>query len=158
MSHEDRHPARRHQRLPLRQPRATPRAHEILMCIQQRQDHQGREAPAAHRPTPTTSRSPAEMDAPFSDCPRRWRTRPRIAEQCNVELELGKTVPAALQGARGLRRSTATSRELAARGPRARASPSSPRAGSTFDPDAVPRARSSSSSASSRRWASRATS
>ena len=82
----------------------------------------------------------------------------RSRELCNVELKLGKTYPAEVQGARRLDRRHRTSREVAERGPRARASTSSHARGEKFDADAYRDAPARSSSASSRRWASRATS
>ena len=67
------------------------RAHEILMCVQQKKHDQGREAAAAPHRRVTTSRRPPRWTPTSSTSRRRSRTRPRIGELCNVELKLGKT-------------------------------------------------------------------
>ena len=91
-------------------------AHEILMCVQQSKTLKD-EKRLQHRTTAFYMKSPAEMDAYFKHIPEAMENTARIAELCNVELELGKTYLPQVQGARGLRRSTRYVARGGARGP-----------------------------------------
>ena len=70
--------------------RSDARAHEILMCIQQGKTiaDKGR---MQHETDAYYIKSPAEFNAAFSDLPEALENTVRIARECNVELDLGKT-------------------------------------------------------------------
>ena len=158
LSQEDRHPARRHQRLPLPEPAATPRAHEILMASSRRARSRTRSGCSTDRRL-LHEVAGGDERAASSTGREAMENAARIGELCNVELELGKnTYLPQVQGARGRRRSRRYVAELAAAGAATRASRSSPRAASKFDADVVRERAASSSWASSRRWSSPATS
>ncbi|MSP63641.1 MAG: DNA polymerase III subunit alpha [Myxococcales bacterium] len=66
------------------------RAHEILMCIQQGKTIHD-EKRMHHKNDAFYIKSPAEFNAYFMDIPEALENTVKIAKQCNVELELGKT-------------------------------------------------------------------
>ena len=93
------------------------RAHEILMCVGQKTTV----ADSKRLQHPTDAyylRSPEEMNALFAHLPEALENAERIGELCNVELELGKTLPAAFPGARRLRRRLLPARSWRTRGSR----------------------------------------
>ncbi len=66
------------------------RAHEILMCIQQGKTIND-EKRLQHQVDAYYIKSPAEFNEAFKDLPEALENTVKIASQCNVELELGKT-------------------------------------------------------------------
>ena len=138
MSQEARHPARRHQRLPLRQARATRAAHEVLMCDRRRQDAQGREAAQArHRQLYVKRRR--RWTRYFKDiAARRWRTPRSIARACATSSSSSsKTYLPKYKVPDGDDARHATWRELVERGPRAPRSSELTERGDKFDARAV---------------------
>jgi len=67
------------------------KAHEILMCIQQGKTIND-EKRLSHKNDAYYIKTPAEMEAAFSDWPEVLENTSRIADMCNVELKLGKTM------------------------------------------------------------------
>ncbi len=67
------------------------KAHEILMCIQQGKTL-GDEQRLSHKNDAYYIKSPAEMEAAFADWPEVLENTARIADMCNVELALGKSM------------------------------------------------------------------
>ncbi|MCP4443874.1 MAG: DNA polymerase III subunit alpha, partial [Myxococcales bacterium] len=68
--------------------RSDAKAHDILMCIQTGKTVND-ENRLKHDSSEFFIKSPAEMVKPFHDCPEALENTVRIAEQCNVELDLG---------------------------------------------------------------------
>ena len=66
------------------------RAHEILMCVQQKRTiHDDKRM--AHKSDEFFLKSPAEMDAYFKDIPEAMENAAMIGEMCKVEMDLGST-------------------------------------------------------------------
>jgi DNA polymerase III subunit alpha len=65
------------------------KAHEILMCIQQKKTVHDQNR-LTHKNDAYYIKSPAEMEAAFRDWPEVLENTARIAAMCDVELELGK--------------------------------------------------------------------
>ena len=151
---EARHPARRDQRLPLRQPqrRRGARGADGIQTGKSLKD----EKRLKHVVDSYYMKSPAEMDAAFKDVREAIENTAKIAEQCNVKLKLDKTTCRSTRCPTA-RRSTATSRSSSTKGLERRFREFAER-GITFDPRRSTASAARSSSASSRRWASRATS
>jgi DNA polymerase-3 subunit alpha len=70
--------------------KADARAHEILMCVQQKKTIHD-EKRLHHRNDAFFVKSPAEMDAYFSHIPEAMENAARIGELCNVTFDLGQT-------------------------------------------------------------------
>ncbi len=71
--------------------RSDARAQEILISIQTGKTESD-EKRLRHDVDEFFLKSPAEMEAPFKDLPEALENSVKIASQCNVELQLGKTV------------------------------------------------------------------
>ncbi len=67
------------------------RAHEILMCVQQKRTVKD-EKRLHHRSEQYFLKSPAEMDAYFAHIPQAMENAARIGDLCNVTFDLGKTM------------------------------------------------------------------
>jgi DNA polymerase III subunit alpha len=67
------------------------KAHEILMCIQQGKTLTAEDR-LSHKEDAYYIKSPKEMEAAFRDWPEVLENTARIADMCQVELELGKTM------------------------------------------------------------------
>jgi DNA polymerase-3 subunit alpha len=70
--------------------RTDARAHEILLCIQSGKTTSD-DKRLKHDVDSYFLKSPAQMAEPFKDCPEALENTVKIARECNVELELGKT-------------------------------------------------------------------
>ena len=99
MAQEARHPARRDQRLPLRQPQRRRRARRAD-GDPDRQEPQGREAAQARRRQLLHEVAGRDGRRVQGRAARRSRTPRRSRQRCNVKLKLDQTLPAALQGPR----------------------------------------------------------
>jgi DNA polymerase-3 subunit alpha len=70
--------------------RGDARAHEILMCVQQKRTIKD-EKRLQHETDAYYLRSPAEMNAFFKHWPEAMENAAKVAELCNVSFDLGKT-------------------------------------------------------------------
>src|SRR5262245_45516421 len=109
------------------------KAHEILMCIQQGKTIED-EKRLSHKNDAYYMKSPAEMEAAFRDWPEVLENTARIAEMCQVELELGKTRLPRFQVPDG--HTLESFLETTAREGLARRLDAKHASGQTFDPDA----------------------
>ena len=99
-------PPRRHQRLPLPRPPATPRRRRVLMCIQT-----GKTLSDPGRMRMTTRqlyvKTEAEMRAPLSQLRRDAIARTaEIAARCHVDFDFSTTLPAAISACPRARRTS----------------------------------------------------
>ena len=152
---EARHPARRDQRLPLRQPRRRGGARRAD-GDPDRQEPQGREAAQARRRQLLHEVAGGDGHARSRTSPRRSRTRSKIAERATSSSSSTRRTCRSTRCPTA-RRSTRTSRKLVDDGPRAPVPRAAERGIEVRSPTSIASA-ARPSSASSRRWASRATS